>query len=237
MPVIQAERVTKRYGAETALEGIDLEVEEGAGIILGLLGPNGAGKTTLLEILEGLRAPSGGRVRVLGLDPTVEPRRLRERIGVQLQATATIPELTVAETLRLFAAFYPRVLSLGEVLGRVALEDKARARVGSLSGGQRQRLALGLAMLHDPELLLLDEPTTGLDPLARRALHEIVRDLRARGKTIVLVSHYVEEIEQLADRVVVMSAGAILADGTPGALRGGRASLEDAYLALVGGRS
>jgi ABC-2 type transport system ATP-binding protein len=232
MSVIHAEGVTKRYGAQMALKGIELEVEAGA--IVGLLGPNGAGKTTLLEILEGLRAPSGGRVRVLGLDPTVAPRRLRERIGVQLQATATIPELTVAETLRLFAAFYPRVLPLGEVLGRVALGEQAQARVGSLSGGQRQRLALGLAMQHDPELLLLDEPTTGLDPVARRALHEIVRDLRERGKTIVLVSHYVEEIEQLANRVVVMSAGTILADGTPGGLRGGRASLEDAYLTMVG---
>jgi ABC-2 type transport system ATP-binding protein len=232
MPVIHARGVTRRYGAQMALRGIDLEVE--AGSIVGLLGPNGAGKTTLLEILEGLRAPSGGRVSVLGLDPMVAPRRLRERIGVQLQATTTIPELTVSETLRLFAAFYPRVLPLAEVLGRVALAEKAQARTGTLSGGERQRLALGLAMLHDPELVLLDEPTTGLDPVARRALHEIVRGLRARGKTILLVSHYVDEIEQLADRVLVMSAGAIVADGAPGALRGGRASLEDAYLALVG---
>jgi ABC-2 type transport system ATP-binding protein len=204
----------KSYGSVHALRGIDLSVE-GSGQILGLLGPNGAGKTTLIEILEGLRAPSSGTVRVLGLDPRGASTALRARIGVLLQTTAFMPELTVSETLRMYAAFYPRSLPIADVLNRLDLAGKAKALVSTLSGGQRQRLALAMAMLHDPDLFLLDEPTTGLDPSARRQIHETLLDLKHEGKTILLSSHNLDEIETLADRVVVLSAGRIVADGSP----------------------
>ena len=204
----------KSYGPLHALCGIDLSID-GRGQIVGLLGPNGAGKTTLVEILEGLRAPSSGTVAVLGLDPSHAPRELRARIGVQLQTTAFVPELTVTETLRLYGALYPRSLSASEVLSRVDLVDKAKALVRTLSGGQRQRLAIALAMLHDPDLFILDEPTSGLDPMARRQIHDILRTLRREGKTILLSSHYLDEVETLADRVLILSAGEIVADGTP----------------------
>jgi ABC-2 type transport system ATP-binding protein len=214
MIALDVRSLHKSYGSVHALRGIDLSVEAG-GQILGLLGPNGAGKTTLVEILEGLRAPSSGSVRVLGLDPRGASAAVRARIGVQLQTTAFIPELTVAETLRMYAAFYPRSLAIGDVLPRVDLADKATARVGTLSGGQRQRLALAMAMIHDPDLYLLDEPTTGLDPIARRQIHDILQELRRRGKTILLSSHNLEEVEALADRVIILAAGTIVADGSP----------------------
>ena len=204
----------KSYGSVHALRGIDLSVE-GSGQLLGLLGPNGAGKTTLIEILEGLRAPSSGTVKVLGLDPRGASTALRARIGVLLQTTAFMPELTVSETLRMYAAFYPRSLPIADVLTRLDLAGKAKALVSTLSGGQRQRLALAMAMLHDPDLFLLDEPTTGLDPAARRRIHETLLDLKREGKTILLSSHNLDEIETLADRVIVLSAGRIVADGSP----------------------
>jgi ABC-2 type transport system ATP-binding protein len=217
MIALDVRSLHKSYGSVHALRGIDLSVEAG-GQILGLLGPNGAGKTTLVEILEGLRTPSSGSVRVLGLDPRGAPAALRARIGVQLQTTAFIPELTVAETLRMYASFYPRYprsLAISDVLPRVDLTNKATARVGTLSGGQRQRLALAMAMIHDPDLYLLDEPTTGLDPIARRQIHDILQELRRRGKTILLSSHNLDEVEALADRVIILSAGTIVADGSP----------------------
>jgi ABC-2 type transport system ATP-binding protein len=217
MIALDVRSLHKSYGSVQALRGIDLSVEAG-GQILGLLGPNGAGKTTLVEILEGLRTPSSGSVRVLGLDPRGAPAALRARIGVQLQTTAFVPELTVAETLRMYASFYPRYpgsLAIGDVLPRVDLTGKATARVGTLSGGQRQRLALAMAMIHDPDLYLLDEPTTGLDPIARRQIHDILQELRRRGKTILLSSHNLDEVEALADRVIILAAGTIVADGSP----------------------
>ena len=210
---IVIEDLEKTYDEVHALKGITLRLESGG--ITGLLGPNGAGKTTLVETLEGLREPTRGRVSVLGLDPSREPVRLRLRLGAQLQSTSIPPDLTPAEVLRMYSAFYPAPRPVREVLERVGLAPKARALVRDLSGGQRQRLALAMAILHRPELLILDEPTTGLDPAARRALHELVRELHADGCTIILTTHYIEEAEQLCDRVIVLCAGRVVADGTP----------------------
>ena len=204
------------------------------GQIVGLLGPNGAGKTTLVEILEGLRAPSSGTVSVLGLDPAKASVALRARLGVQLQATAFMPELTVVETLRLYGALYPASLAPADVLRRVDLEDKAKALVRTLSGGQKQRLALAMAMLHDPDLYILDEPTSGLDPIARRQIHDILKGLKRDGKTVLISSHYLDEIEALADRVVILSAGEIVADGTPLELLGRAAGESTIWLAVTG---
>jgi ABC-2 type transport system ATP-binding protein len=210
---IVIERLERDYGELRALKGVDLRIEHGG--ITGLLGPNGAGKTTLVETLEGLREPSRGRVSVLGLDPVREAPRLRLRMGAQLQSTSIPPDLTPAEVLGMYAAFYPTTRPVTDVLDRVGLAAKSKALVRNLSGGQRQRLALAMAILHGPELLILDEPTTGLDPVARRALHELVRALRADGCSIILTTHYIEEAEQLCDRVIVLRAGEVVADGTP----------------------
>jgi ABC-2 type transport system ATP-binding protein len=211
--VIQVQGLKKSYDDVHALRGISLDVE--AGGIVGLLGPNGAGKTTFVEILEGLRPKTTGSVLVLGLDPRVNPVALRQKLGVQLQQTEFPEALTVEETVRLFGSFYPKMLGVATVLEAVDLSEKTKATVRSLSGGQKQRLALALATLHDPELLILDEPTSGLDPIARRAIHEILRRLKASGKTILVSSHYLDEIEALADRVVILRSGEIVADGTP----------------------
>lgn len=211
--VITVEGVRKSYGPVEALRGIDLAVERGG--IVGILGPNGAGKTTLLETIEGLRTPTSGKVSVLGLDPAAQPREVKERIGVQLQTTMLQTELKAIEVLRIYAALYRKAREPREVLAAVGLSDKASARVGTLSGGQKQRLALALALVHDPEIVLLDEPTTGLDPGARRALHDLVRRLSAEGRTVILTTHYIEEAESLCHRVVVLRAGRIVADGTP----------------------
>ena len=214
MIAIDVRALKKSYGDVHALRGIDLTIDA-TGQIIGLLGPNGAGKTTLVEILEGLRPSSSGSVAVLGLDPAHAPGALRARLGVQLQTTAFMMELTVSETLRLYAALYPRSRPILDVLERVDLQDKAKALVRTLSGGQQQRLALAMAMLHDPDLYILDEPTSGLDPIARRQIHDILLALKRDGKTILLSSHYLDEIEALADRVIILSAGQIVADGTP----------------------
>lgn len=211
--VIQVQSLVKTYESVHALRGISIEV--GPGGIIGLLGPNGAGKTTFVEILEGLRPGTSGSVRVLGLDPEKNPVELRQKLGVQLQHTAFPEAITVDETFRLFGSFYPRTLGVEQVLEAVNLKEKRKAAVLSLSGGQRQRLAIGLATLHDPELLILDEPTSGLDPIARRGIHEILRKLKTMGKTILVSSHYLDEIEALADRVVILRSGEIVADGTP----------------------
>ena len=221
MIAINVRGLKKSYGAVHALRGIDLSIAA-TGQIIGLLGPNGAGKTTFVEILEGLRTASSGSVSVLGLDPATAPGALRARLGVQLQTTAFMPELTVTETLKLYAALYPQsktamsgVSRIDSVLQRVDLVDKARALVRVLSGGQKQRLALAMAMLHDPDLYILDEPTSGLDPIARRQIHDILLTLKRDGKTVLLSSHYLDEIEALADRVIILAAGEIVADGTP----------------------
>jgi len=211
--VIQVQSLVKNYEDVRALRGMSLDVARGG--IIGLLGPNGAGKTTFVEILEGLRPATSGSVRVLGLDPQKNAVELRQKLGVQLQQTAFPEALTVEETLNLFGSFYPKTMGVAAILESVQLTEKRKAAVLGLSGGQKQRLALGLATLHDPELLILDEPTSGLDPIARRGIHEILKNLKAMGKTILISSHYLDEIEALADRVVILRAGEVVADGTP----------------------
>jgi len=234
MAAIEVTNLRKSYATVHALGGIDLSIA-GQGQIVGLLGPNGAGKTTFVEILEGLRPRSSGTVSVLGLDPATAPGALRARIGVQLQSTAFMPDLTVTETLRLYAALYPRSLDAASVLARVDLSDKAKASVRGLSGGQKQRLALALAMLHDPDLYILDEPTSGLDPIARRQIHDILTSLKQAGKTILLSSHYLDEIEALADRVVILAGGKVVADGTPLELLARAAGSSMLWLDVSGG--
>jgi ABC-2 type transport system ATP-binding protein len=232
MAVIDVRGLKKSYGEVHALRGVDLTIES-TGQIVGLLGPNGAGKTTLVEILEGLRTATAGTVTVLGLDPARASGALRARLGVQLQSTAFMNELTVVETLRLYASLYPVVrMKTGEtpVLRRVDLESKAKALVRTLSGGQKQRLALAMAMLHDPDLYILDEPTSGLDPIARRQIHDILLGLKRDGKTILLSSHYLDEIETLADRVIILASGHVVADGTPLELLGRAAGASTLWL-------
>src|SRR5262249_1014743 len=199
-----------------ALKGIDFEIAQGE--VFGLLGPNGAGKTTTVEILEGYRNRDAGEVTVLGEDPQKASRAWRGRIGVVLQPSAMYANLTAAEQLALSAAYYERPRDMDEVLRLVGLEEKRNARVRTLSGGQERRLDLGLALVGDPELLFLDEPTTGFDPAARRAAWEMIRSLRSLGTTILLTTHYLDEAEQLADRVAVLRNGEIVREGKPSEL-------------------
>lgn len=229
---IRIRSLTKTYGTTQALRGIDLEIEEGG--VFGLLGPNGAGKTTLVEILEGLREPTSGEVSVLGLDPTRDTFALQQRIGAQLQATQIPNDLTAFEVLRLFASFYERSLPVDEVLQRINLAGKSKELTRNLSGGQKQRLAIGMALVHDPDLLIFDEPTSGLDPAARRQLHEIILELRDRGRTIILTTHYIEEAEKLCQRVVILNRGRVVADGTPREIVGRSAGKSTIDLAVDG---
>ncbi len=211
--------VVKRYGDTIAVAGLDLSIWPGE--IFGILGPNGAGKTTTLEMLEGLRAPTSGTLRVAGFDPVTEPERVHRVIGVQLQTTALFDYLNCAELIALFAKLYGADASATRVDGLlvlVGLEEKRRSRVDALSGGQKQRLALALALVNAPQVAFLDEPTTGLDPAARRILWHTVRDIRARGATVVLTTHYMEEAEQLCDRIAIMDRGRLVACDTPRAL-------------------
>jgi ABC-2 type transport system ATP-binding protein len=196
-----------------AVDHLDLDVPRG--VCFGLLGPNGAGKTTTLEICEGLTAPDAGEVEVLGMRWDRDARVLRQRLGVQLQETQLTEKLTVAETVRLFRSFFEGGPEVAEVIALVQLEEKQRARVGALSGGQRQRLALACALVGDPELLFLDEPTTGLDPQARRQLWGLIEQLRLAGRTVVLTTHYMDEAETLCDTVAIMDHGRVIALGTP----------------------
>jgi ABC-2 type transport system ATP-binding protein len=218
----------KSYGGVEALRGIGFEVA--AGEVFGLLGPNGAGKTTTVEILEGYRKRDSGQVTVLGHDPGTAPRGLRERIGVVLQHSELPPLLTVREVHRMFAGYYERPRDVDEVVVLVGLEEKRDARVKTLSGGQKRRLDLGVALVGDPDLVFLDEPTTGFDPAARRSAWELVRSLRSLGKTILLTTHYLDEAQQLADRVAVIRAGEIVGIGTPAELIGGARKTEIRYL-------
>ncbi|HZJ55065.1 MAG TPA: ABC transporter ATP-binding protein [Myxococcaceae bacterium] len=213
---IEVERLVKRFGDLVAVDGIDLTVSTGT--CLGLLGPNGAEKTTTVEILEGLQPATSGSVRVLGRTWAEDPEGIRARIGATLQETRFHEKLTVEETLTLFRSFYPRGQGVEQALSQVALEEKRDARVGTLSGGQKQRLALAVGLVGDPELLFLDEPTTGLDPVSRRGLWTIIERLKGRGRTVVLTTHYMEEAAVLCDDIVIVDHGRIVARGTPDAL-------------------
>ncbi len=220
MAAVLVERLNKRYGDVVAVTDVAFEVQPGE--VFALLGPNGAGKTTTIEILEGFRARDSGRVEVLGYDPA-EPatsRQLRERMGVVLQELAVEPFLSVRQALTRNAGYYPRSRPVDEVLELVGLGAKADARVKTLSGGQQRRLDLGLGIIGNPELLVLDEPTTGFDPSARRGAWDLVRSMTGGGTTVILTTHYMDEAEALADRVAVINAGRIVAEGTPEALGG-----------------
>jgi ABC-2 type transport system ATP-binding protein len=218
MTAISVRGLRKSYDGLEAVRGIDFEVA--AGEVFGLLGPNGAGKTTTVEILEGYRKRDAGEVSVLGFDPGRRERALRARIGVVLQSSELWPNLTPAETVRMFAGYYPKARPVDEVVELVGLAEKADARVKTLSGGQKRRLDLALALVGDPDLIFMDEPTTGFDPQARRAAWEMIRGLRALGKTILLTTHYLDEAQQLADRVGVLRNGSLVTVGTPAELVG-----------------
>jgi ABC-2 type transport system ATP-binding protein len=209
---IDVRDLRKRYGDVDAVDGVTFEVRKGE--VFGLLGPNGAGKTTTVEILEGLRTPDAGTVRVLGLDVAKDADALKQRIGLALQTAALYPKLTVGELLDLFASFYRRTRPVSELLGLLDLTEKRNAQTKVLSGGQRQRLSVALALINEPELVFLDEPTTGLDPAARRALWDIIEAQKRDGRTVLLTTHYLEEAEILCDRVAIMDHGRILEMGT-----------------------
>jgi len=224
---ISVHGLRKSYGDYEAVRGISFEIAEGE--VFGLLGPNGAGKTTTIEILEGYRPRDAGEVDVLGFDPERAGPAYRERIGVVLQQSQLWPTITVAETHRMFAGYYDRPRDVDEVIKLVGLDEKRDARVKTLSGGQKRRLDLGVALVGDPDLVFLDEPTTGFDPAARRAAWDMIRALRSLGKTILLTTHYLDEAEQLADRVAVLREGQIIREGTPAELTGGTNETEVRY--------
>jgi len=223
-PAIAVQDLRKSYDGNTALGGISFEVAEGE--VFGLLGPNGAGKTTTVEILEGYRTRDAGDVTVLGFDPGEAPRAFRERIGVVLQQSELVSNLTVRELLRIFAGYYSQRRDADEVLDLVGLADKKNARIKTLSGGQRRRVDLAVALVGDPDLVFLDEPTTGFDPAARRTAWDMIRSLRSLGKTILLTTHYLDEAQQLADRVAVIRSGVIVRLGTPEELIGAGGPVE-----------
>jgi ABC-2 type transport system ATP-binding protein len=211
--VVHVEDLHKRYGNLEALRGITFEIKPGE--VFGLLGPNGAGKTTTIEILEGLRQPDSGTVTVCGMDPAREKAALKERIGAQLQATVLPDKIRVEEALELFAGFYRQSASIEMLLERFGLAEKRRAFFEKLSGGQKQRLALALALVNNPELVLLDEPTVGLDAQLRRDIYALIEQFRAEGRTTLLTTHYIEEAERLCDRVAILDHGLVIAMGTP----------------------
>jgi ABC-2 type transport system ATP-binding protein len=224
---IVVDDLRKSYGENEAVRGISFHIKEGE--VFGLLGPNGAGKTTTVEILEGYRERDSGRIDVLGFDPARAEEGYRERIGVVLQQSQLTPNLTVAETHRMFAGYYRAPRNVDEVIDLVGLGAKRDARVKTLSGGQKRRLDLGVALVGNPDLIFLDEPTTGFDPAARRAAWDMIRSLRSLGKTILLTTHYLDEAEQLADRVAVLREGRIVREGTPAELTGDTPETEVRY--------
>jgi ABC-2 type transport system ATP-binding protein len=216
--MVDVRGLVKSYHRQTAVNNISFSVKRAE--IFGLLGPNGAGKTTTLEMIEGIRSPDAGTAMLAGLDVRRQRSAVQRIIGVQLQATALFSELTLMETLQFFASLYPRALDVRKLLSDVALEEKARAHPQELSGGQRQRLALAIALVNDPQVLFLDEPTTGLDPQSRRLLWDIVLRLREQGKTMILTTHFMDEAQMLCDRIAIMDGGQIIAQDTPTGLIG-----------------
>jgi ABC-2 type transport system ATP-binding protein len=244
-PALVVRGLRKSYGDVKAVDGLDLEVRSGE--CFGILGPNGAGKTTTIEICEGLLERDSGDVELLGMTWEHEPDRLKEKLGIQLQDTQLSEKLTVTETLQLFRSFYKVGREVNDVIEMVQLEEKRTARVGTLSGGQKQRLAIACAMVGNPELLFLDEPTTGLDPQSRRQLWTLIEEFRSTGRTILLTTHYMDEAERLCDRVAIVDHGHIIAQGSPHELiesigatipppppRATSATLEDVFVALTG---
>jgi ABC-2 type transport system ATP-binding protein len=245
-PALRVQGLRKSYSDVVAVDGLDLEVR--AGECFGLLGPNGAGKTTTIEICEGLLTADSGNVEVLGRRWETDADDLRELLGIQLQDTQLSEKLTVAETLTLFQSFYRDARDVGEVIDQVELGEKRQSRVGGLSGGQKQRLAVACALVGNPQLLFLDEPTTGLDPVSRRGLWDLIAKFQAEGKTIVLTTHYMEEAERLCDRVAIVDHGRVIALGAPQELiesvdvshlpppepRKSSATLEDVFVSLTG---
>ena len=244
-PALAVKGLKKSYGDVRAVDGLDLEVNSGE--CFGLLGPNGAGKTTTIEICEGLLEKDSGDLEILGMTWERDGDQLRNRLGIQLQDTQLSEKLTVTETLMLFRSFYNEGREVKDVIRLVQLDEKAGARVGTLSGGQKQRLAIACALVGDPELLFLDEPTTGLDPQSRRQLWTLIEEFRSTGRTILLTTHYMDEAEKLCDRVAIVDHGHIIALGSPHELidsigatipppppRASSASLEDVFVALTG---
>lgn len=225
----------KRYGHVAAVDGVDLRV--GTGEVYGLLGRNGAGKTTTIEIMVGLQRPDAGSVRVLGLDPHRDGLRLRRRLGVQLQEAVFNPYMRLAEALRFLGSFYPSPVDASLLLDRVGLSAEGRAMYGHLSGGQRRRFLLAVALVGGPDLVVLDEPTAGLDVHARHELWALIKDLRGQGRTVLLATHHLEEAQALCDRVAIIHRGRVLVEGAPGDIAGARpGGLEAAFLALTGDR-
>src|SRR6266481_2706515 len=225
--ILQVENLFKRYGDVEAVRGVSFSVEEGE--VFGLLGPNGAGKTSTVEVMEGLRVPDSGRISVCGIDPQRNPTELKHEIGASLQATSLPDKLRVMEALRLFAGFYKRRRNPEELLKRFGLEEKRNTFYSKLSGGQKQRLALAMALVNDPRVLFLDEPTAGLDPQVRREIYAIIEELKREKKTIVLTTHYIEEAERLCDRVAIVDHGNVIACGSPRELKqrsGGNSRIE-----------
>jgi ABC-2 type transport system ATP-binding protein len=244
-PIIVVRDLRKRYGSLTAVDGVSFEVAEGE--VFGILGPNGAGKTTTLEMTEGMRPIDSGHAIIDGVDVSRDPREVKRRIGIQLQSSAFFDELTLVELLDLFGHLYGRDVEPMTLLGMVDLVEKAKSQVRTLSGGQKQRFSIASALVNDPRVLFLDEPTTGLDPQARRHMWGLVRRIQEEGRTVVLTTHYMEEAEELCDRVAIMDGGRIIALDTPQALvdaligRGFRkerverlANLEDVFIDMTG---
>jgi len=231
--VIEVEGLSKRFGSKVAVDDVSFTVDEGE--IFGLLGRNGAGKSTTVDCLAGLRAPDHGLIRVAGLDPRQDRRELTQLLGVQLQESQLPDRLTVMEAMRLYASFYPRPADIDELLAQLDLTDKRNTRYRRLSGGQKQRLSIALALIGRPRIAILDELTTGLDPVARRDAWQLIDDIRNQGVTIVLVTHFMDEAARLCDRVAIMRDGRIAAIGAPAALA--QPTLEDAFVALTGRRT
>ncbi|MFB9684831.1 ABC transporter ATP-binding protein [Amycolatopsis plumensis] len=233
MPLIEVTDLRKRYGTRVAVDGVSFTVERGE--IFGILGTNGAGKTTTVECLQGLRQTDGGTISVLGLDPAADHAALTRRVGVQLQESQLPAKLRVREALELFASFYPEPADIDVLLEQLDLSEHARSSFGKLSGGQKQRVSIALALVGQPELAILDELTTGLDPHARRETWRLVEGVRATGVTVLLVTHFMDEAERLCDRVAIFDAGRVVATGTPTELRAaaGASTLDDAFVSLT----